>query len=297
MVRPRARGKIAWAGQGPHNAARTEGTPIVKLSLSSAWNEAKAVIASESRLLASVALAFFVLPGIVLWATVPETAHDKLPPPGPWVAVLIAILLVSLVGQVAIARMAMPPHISVGEAVQRGLRRLLPFFLAFLLWVVPMVIIGAILYSFAALNPASSPGIALAALILLCALTVLALFMVVRLILAAAVAAAEEGNAVHILKRSFELTRGNWWQLFAFIFLYGLSAAVLLKAIEWVLGILANVVLGGVGPMTIGGLVVTIIVELASAAVSVTFFVIVARLYLQLAGREPAGAGVPKSGT
>jgi hypothetical protein len=180
MVRLRARGKIAWAGQGPHNAARTEGTPIVKLSLSSAWNEAKAVIASESRLLASVALAFFVLPGIVLWATVPETAPDELPPPGPWVAVLIAILLVSLVGQVAIARMAMPPHISVGEAVQRGLRRLLPFFLAFLLWVVPMVIIGAILYSFAALNPASSPGIALAALILLCALTVLALFMVVR---------------------------------------------------------------------------------------------------------------------
>ena len=269
----------------------------MKLSLSSAWSEAKALIVTESRLLASVALAFFVLPGIVLWAVMPETKPDELPPPGPWVAVLIAILLVSLVGQVAIARMSMPPHISVGEAVQRGLRRLLPFFLAFLLWVVPMVIIGAILYSFAALDPANSPGIALGALILLCALTVLALFMVVRLILAAAVAAAEEGNAVEILKRSFELTKGNWWRLFAFIFLYGLGAAVLLKSVESVLGIIANLVLGGVGPMTIGGLVVTIIVELVSAAASVTFFVIVARIYLQLAGRGSVEVGVPRSGT
>jgi len=270
---------------------------MVKLSLSSAWNEAKAVIANESRLLASVALAFFVLPGVVLWAVMPDTPPDELPPAGPWIAVLIGILLVSLVGQVAIARMAMPPHISVGEAVQRGLRRLLPFFLAFLLWVVPMVIIGAILYSFAALNPVSSPGIAIGAFILLCALTILALFMVVRLILASAVAAAEDGNAIDILRRSFELTSGNWWRLFAFIFLYGLGAAVLLKAIESVLGIIANLVFGGVGPMTIGGLAVTIIVELVSAAASVTFFVIVARLYLQLAGRASVEAGVPRSGT
>jgi hypothetical protein len=270
---------------------------MVKLSLSSAWSEAKTVIAAESRLLASVALAFFVLPGILLWAVMPDTPPDELPPPGPWVAVLIGILLVSLVGQVAIARMAMPGHISVGEAVQRGLRRLLPFFLAFLLWVVPMVIIGAILYSFASRTPASSPGMAIGALILLCALTVLALYMVVRLILASAVAAAEDGNAIAILRRSFELTSGNWWRLFAFLFLYGLGAAVLLKAIEWVLGTLANVLLGGVEPMTVGGLVVTIVVELASAAVSVTFFVIVARIYLQLAGRGTTGAGVPRSGT
>lgn len=268
----------------------------MKLSLSKAWDEAKAVIVNEIRLLAAVALAFFVLPGTLLWAIVPETKPDEFPPPGPWVAGLIAVLLVSLVGQIAVARMAIVPHISVGEAVERGVRRLIPFFGAFLLWVVPMVVVGAILYSLAALSPTSSTALAFTSLILLCVLTVFALFLVVRLILVSAVAAAEDSNAFGMLKRSYELTAGNWWRLFAFVFLYGLGAAVLLKAIEWVLGAIAELALGGAAPLTVGGLFVTLVVEVVSAAASVAFFVIVARIYLQLAGRDSIAVTVPRSG-
>ena len=146
-------------------------------------------------------------------------------------------------------------------------------------------------------DPAGSPAVALTALILLCVLTGIALFLVVRLMLAAPVAAAEDVNAPDILRRSFHLTRGNWWRLFAFVFLYGLGAAVLLSAIQWVLGPVAETLLGGVGQLTIGGLIVTLAVELVSAAASVTFFVVLARIYVQLSGRDSIAVSVPRSGT
>ena len=269
---------------------------MVKLSLSRAWDEAKAVIRTESRLIAAVALAFFVLPQIVLWASMPETPVDQLPPPGPWIAVLLIVLLVSLLAQLALTRMSMEPHISVGEAVGHGARRLLPLFGALLLWTIPMTIVGAILYSFAALNPSNSMGIALTALVLLCVLTIAAVYLAVRFMLTPAVAAAENGNPLQLLRRSFEVTRGNWWRLFAFLIVFALAAGVLIKVAELVTGLIAVGLTGDTGRLTIGGLVVAIVVQLVSALVSVTFVVMLARIYLQLAGRESLAVGVPKSG-
>ncbi|MGN6154544.1 MAG: glycerophosphoryl diester phosphodiesterase membrane domain-containing protein [Sphingomicrobium sp.] len=267
----------------------------MKLSLSTAWVETKAVIAKDSRLLAAVGLAFFVLPGIVLRLVVPEPDAEGLPPAGIWIAVLLAVLLVSLIGQVAVARMAMAPQISVGEAVERGARRLPMLFAALLLWTIPMVAAGAILYSLAALQPERPTGVALAGLILLCALTILALYLAVRLILVSPVAAAEEANAIDLLKRSFEVTKGNWWRLFAFLILFGIGSIVLVGAVEAVMGVIVAAITGDASTYSVGGLIVGIVVQLVSAVLSVGFFVMLARIYLQLTGRDGA-ASVPKSG-
>jgi hypothetical protein len=269
----------------------------VKLSLSRAWDETKAVLAADARLIGAVALAFLVLPGIVLRVVAPDTPPNEFPPFGPWVAVLIAVLLISFIGQVAIARMAMEPHISVGEAVAVGTRRLAALFGAFLVWTVPLSILAAVLYSLAALSPTSSTGVALIALILLCVLTIFAIFLVIRLILVPAVAASEGGNPVELLRRSVELTRGNWWRLFAFILLYALAAGILLGAVESVVGLVAGTLLGETTGFSIGNLVIGLAVQLISAIVSVGFFVMLARIYVQLSGRESVEVGVPKSGT
>ena len=71
---------------------------MTKLSLSRAWEDTTSVLAQDGRLFLSVALALFVLPGLVLDVTMPEAAPGQFPPPGPWIAVAVAAMLVSFVG-------------------------------------------------------------------------------------------------------------------------------------------------------------------------------------------------------
>ena len=49
----------------------SEGETMSKLSLSRAWEETMAVLAHEGRLVLPVALALFVLPGLILNASMP----------------------------------------------------------------------------------------------------------------------------------------------------------------------------------------------------------------------------------
>jgi uncharacterized membrane protein YjgN (DUF898 family) len=93
------------------------------------------------------------------------------------------------------------------------------------------------------------------------------------------------------------MTRGNWWRLFAFLLLFGIGALVLLIAVESVMSLIARMLLGGVDPLSLGGLVVAIVAQLVSAAIWTLFFVMVARIYVQLAHGAEAPASVPSSGT
>ena len=92
---------------------------MAKLSISQAWDESRAVLARDGKLIGAVALALFVLPGIVLDLFMPEAPAGQFPPAGPWMAVAAVAILMSLVGQLAIIRLAMGPHLTVGEAITR----------------------------------------------------------------------------------------------------------------------------------------------------------------------------------
>jgi hypothetical protein len=78
--------------------------------------------------------------------------------------------------------------------------------------------------------------------------------------------------------------------------LFGIGALVLIWAVSSVVGVFAQLALGEVGRKTIAGLVVIMISQLVSALLFMTFFVMLARLYVQKGGYE-AEAGVPNSGT
>ena len=53
------------------------------LSISKAWDETKAILVRDGRLIGAVALALFVLPGLVLDLAYPVTPPATLPKPGP----------------------------------------------------------------------------------------------------------------------------------------------------------------------------------------------------------------------
>jgi hypothetical protein len=266
---------------------------MAKLSVSRAWDEAKTILARDGRLFVAVALALFVLPGLVLDLTMPESPPGELPKPGPWIAVAFVAILVALVGQLAVIRLAMGPHVSVGEAIAHGARRLLPYLAAVLIWTLPLILLGAFLAASIAVDPLKpNPGVALALLLLIA----VGLFFVVRFMLSSAVASAEPQGPLGILRRSWSLTQGNCWRLFGFLLMFAIGAIVLLAAVESVLGLIAKLLLGDTGPLSVGGLVVSIVAQLLSALISVTFFVMLARLYHQAAGRDHAETTVPTTG-
>ena len=118
-----------------------------KLSLSRAWEETTAVLARDGRLFVPVALALFVLPGLVLNVTMPDANPTQFPPAGPWMAVAFIVLLVSLVGQISVVRLAIEPHVAVGEAIAHGIAGgCSPISAAMLLWLVPILLVGSLLY-------------------------------------------------------------------------------------------------------------------------------------------------------
>src|SRR6478735_5108156 len=113
---------------------------MAKLSISQAWDETREILARDGKLIAAVALALFVLPGIVLNMVVPRVPVAEMRDPLAWI-VLVVVLLITLVGQLSIVRLALGPHIAVGEAIAHGARRLLPFLGAFFAWCVPLLIV------------------------------------------------------------------------------------------------------------------------------------------------------------
>jgi hypothetical protein len=265
-----------------------------KLSLSRAWEETMAVLARDGRLFLAVALALFVLPGLILNASMPTAEVGQFPPGGAWMAVAFLALLVSLVGQLAVIRLAMEPHVAVGEAIAHGLRRLLPYVAAMLLWLVPILIVGSALYAFIGANKYSPSIGASLALLLLC---VLFAFVAVKLMLASAVASAEDAGPIAILRRSWELSNGNWWRLFAFLLLFGVGALCLLLAVQSVAGLIVRLFVEDAGPRSLGGLLISIVSQLMSGLLSVMLFVMLARIYVQRSGGDSAPASVPRSGT
>jgi hypothetical protein len=265
-----------------------------KLSLSRAWEETTTVLARDGRLFLPVALALFVLPGLIVNVSMPEVAATQVLQSGPWMVVALVALLVSLVGQLATIRLAIEPHVSVGEAIAHGARRLLPYVSASLLWLVPLLLVGSALYAFLGANEAHPSVAASLALIVLC---IFLAFVAVRLILSSAVASAEPVGPLMILRRSWDLSRGNWWRLFAFLLLFGIGALCLIYAVDSVAGLIVRIVTEDAGPRSLGGLIVSIVSQLVSALLSVVLFVMLARLYVQRTGGGSAQASVPSSGT
>lgn len=264
---------------------------MAKLSLSSAWVESRGVLRHDGNLLAIVALALIALPSTVQAMITPAAPSGELPPAGPWIIVAVIAIIIGIVGQLAIVRLAVGPHTTVGEAIGHGARRAPAYVAAVIVWITPIAVLTVFLIS---AMRADKPSAAAALGFILVMLAVI--YFVVRLIMMPAVASAEAVGPVGILRRSWALTRGNWWRLFAFLLLFIIAAFCAVVAAQAVIGTLVTLVLGTPEHMSVGALIIALVTQLLISAISVFYFVMVARMYLQLGGRDEAQASVPSSG-
>lgn len=270
---------------------------MARLSLSVAWDEARQIIARDGGLLSAVALALMVLPQIISGLVVPT--ED----PAPTIAgrlIVFAAILIGLVGQLAIVRLALGPSTTVGQAIAHGFRRFLPVIGAILLIgiaigiiLIPLlaILIGAGLIEMPS-GGQESRSFAIAVLLIV----VGSLFLAVKFIMTVPVASAEHAGPLTILKRSWRLTSGHYWVLFAFELLLLGTALVILIAAQVVGGSIGQVVDGDMRPFSTSALILAVFLSVAQAAFTVFASVMLARIYVQLAGRAEARPGVPTSG-
>ena len=269
------------------------------LSISQAWDEAVHVLTHDGKLVTSVALGLIVLPQTVSGAVGPPPALSGVNPPDwmPIVALIVAVL--GIAGQIAIARLALGPSTSVGEAIAHGFRRVVPALLAFFLCAVVLAVVLAPvvmlmagadgLKSLATNQPTPKAGGAIIVAIIMCMLAIPRFQMLVP------TAAGEEGGPIRLLQRSWQMSAGHYFKLLGFLVLILVAAGVVLLAGQIIVVILAKALFGTIHPFTLGALLAGLLMAIASAAFAAVSTVILARIYVQLSGR--GAASVPKSGT
>lgn len=265
-----------------------------KLSISAAWDESKVILARDGGLMGAVALALIVLPQVILAVVgspvgAEATAVTRL--------VYFAVLCLGIAAQIALNRLAIGPSTTVKDAIAQGFVRVLPIFLLMVLVIIAVAIVTTVLaMAFGAagiqlMTKASEPSPAL--LLLLVTLMALA-FAVVQL--AFPVAAVETGNPLRLASRSWQLAKGNYWRLFAFVCVIFIGLGVVIIATQLGIGSVVVLLLGPPNPGSLSALIIGLVAGLIQAAFTVVTAAMLARMYLQLAGRGEAQASVPSSG-
>ena len=261
---------------------------MTRLSISKAWDETKAILARDGKLLATVAAALFLLPQVIVGLVSGQGTSAE--PPGGAAGLLMALAaIIGLVGQLAVVRMSLGRSVSVGEAIGHGLRRAPLFLLSLLvvlIAVVSIAILAAMLLGVAgvidleAIGSGGEPNprdVALVMVLLLIPFLIIA----VRLLLLAPIVSEERLGPIAALRRSWQLTRGNGWRLFGFIILFIIGAAVLTLAVAMVATIIVRLFLGSTEPFSAGALVLSLFGGTAQALVTLVYVVMIARLYAQ----------------
>jgi len=261
---------------------------MVRLSISEAWSETAAFVKREGQLIYPIGFLLIALPGALLRTSVPVMVPGQVPEPGLWLALLPIAIILTLIGNIAISRLALRPGTSVAESLQHGARRFVTLFLAALLTGLALMVIALpLVFLLAAVAAvAGNPAIAAAGAILF--LPVFA-FIWTRLILMTPIAAAEEGGPVAVIRRSWALTAGKFWTLLAFLALLVLVALVVSMAVGLIFGSIIILAAGQPLPGSLSAWLILTVSALVQALLSSVFAVVIARVYAQLAPPDRAG--------
>lgn len=215
--------------------------------------------------------------------------------PGLGQAIVLALLLPMLWGQLAITALALQPDAGRGVAQSTATRRFLQYLLALLIMFGALVLLflpivfalaasGVDLTALTSASPGPKPDIspALAGFIGLYGLAwlILAVFVSVRFSTLLVPVVAAEGGVVSALRRSFALSRGIAWKLLGVVLLFGLVVGVASIAVTSVFGALFRFLDPTAGPFAIGSIIVAILGGLVTTAYYVIQSSFMAKVYL-----------------
>lgn len=264
---------------------------MVKLDTNAAWKEASAIVSANREVLLALAGVFFMLPSLALAviagepAIAPGMTRDQMMAAmeefysGAWWIILISAVLqiVGLMAVLTLMRDRSRP--TVGEAIRAGVTGTPSYLAAQVLVVLGLSLLGGVLVGIASVI---SPALAVVVLLLV---MVAGVFAVLRLVLVAPVVAVEGvRNPLAAMARSWRLTQGNFWRIFAFLILILILFVVVVGIIMMVIGLILALATSGETQRIIAA-----VFSSALGAVGVVYFAgVVAAIHRQLGG--PAAA-------
>ena len=265
------------------------------LSISTAWEETRAILARDGQLYGAVALALIVLPEVI-FAVVGAPVGEQ--------ATLLArvtyavVILLGFIAQLALNRLAIGPSVTVGGAIARGCARVASIVAVLFLFSIALMIVAVmLLFLLGALGliviPAAGQQPPPSLILMLIVLVALG-FAVVQL--AFPVAAVETGNPLRIISRSWQLAKGHYARLLGFIGLIIGCFIVVVIATQLGVGSAVALLLGPPRPGSLSALVLGLAIGLIQAPFTVITATMLARIYTQLVGHGDAQASVPSSG-
>lgn len=285
----------------------------MKFDMSAAWNDAMALIHGNREVLAIVAGVFFLLPGLamaVLFAEEQARAMELLTTmlqgsalqddpgmaldaaPGWFVAVSLLVFFVQLIGYLALlALMDGRRRPTVGEAIGKAFKGVLPLIGAVLLFTVGYFVValvfslvaGLIVGIAAATGSTALAGVlsAIVALAVVCAM----FYVLVRLSLTLAeIVLGEKMNPIAAFAGSWRLTEGNSLRLFLFYLLLTIVYVVIYMLIFGVVFSVISMIFSG----TLGGLILGLVSGILGAVFGVIWTAVMAAVYRQLSGPSAA---------
>lgn len=264
---------------------------MAKLDTNAAWKEASAIVSANREVLFALAGVFFMLPSLALAIIagepelVPGMTREQMMAAmeefyaGSWWIILISAVL-QIVGLMAILTLMRDrSRPTVGQAIGAGLSATPSYLAAQLLLVIGLSLAGGVLIGVAA---AIAPALAVVVVLLVMVAVIFAAF---RLLLVAPVVAVEGvRNPLAAMARSWRLTKGNFWRIFAFILLILILFVVVVGIVMMIVGLILALATSGETQRIIAA-----VFSSALGAVGVVYFAgVIAAIHRQLGG--PAAA-------
>ena len=266
-----------------------------KLDLGRAWNEAMALLSANKDVVLIVAAVFFFLPNVIATLVLPSqdalmmqmealgdqpSSEEMMAVFGDyfgqswWIYIVFGLVqAVGVMGLLALLTDSSRP--TVGEALGFGVKALVPYLVAQILFGLIMVAVPFLLMAIGGLI-----GIGVAALLAFVGM-ILAVYIWIKFSLISPVIAIEKVmNPISALARSWQLTKGNSFRLLAFYALLVICVMVLWLVVSMVLSLFS--VMGeeiGLFAMAIGS-------GLMSMAFSTVMLLVLAAIHRQLTGTD-----------
>ncbi len=257
------------------------------VSIGTAWSEAAAFVAREKKLLAPLVLALMVVPVTISQLVQPIDPLDDADGLEPWMVIALLSLLIGIIGQMVVSRLAMGSDRSLGATIGLALRRLPAAAGAYLLF---FVLLGLVLVPLIVVMTVASGGAPGQASGGVNALTLLMLFMLVpRILLAPALAMDAPHGPWGLVKATWRATRGQYWRLLLFFLLFLVASLVFALAVSAVVGSLATLALGQPEPMSVARLLVALAGGLVQGAVATIYAAMIGRIVVQLPRGSTSG--------
>jgi hypothetical protein len=262
-----------------------------RLSIGQAWDEAKAALQANRKLIVPVALGMVMLPAALVSMVEPQVQPGQQPPPGPWMLVALAMLIVMMVGQIAIVLLVNGWRESVGQAIKQAARRAPTLILAALALSVPVILLFSVVLALSASGSLEGGGfdwtsISGAGWVVLLLCLLLLFFVAVRMLPLVAVIACETVGPIAALKRCFGLTSGHFWRLLGFIVMLMIGFLIVAMVVGMVVGGLVSLIFGQPEPWSIGLLLIALAGGLVQAGFVMVYTGMLARIYAQLSAGQ-----------